>query len=74
VHETTLTENFDFDDYYRRHYKKAVPLFAIDPRGQLHTFSADKKLLPGQKWTLLSLVEPEETEPEQGISQPQPTL
>jgi len=72
VHETTLTENFDFDDYYRKYYKKALPLFAIDPKGRLHTFTAQKKLVPGQKWTVLSLVEPEQPEPEQGISQSQP--
>jgi CPA1 family monovalent cation:H+ antiporter len=74
VHETTLTENFDFDDYYRKYYKKALPLFAIDPKGRLHTFTAQKKLVPGQKWTVLSLVEPEQPEPEQGISQSQPAL
>lgn len=34
-------------------------LFAIDPKGQLHTFTAETKLAPGQKWILLSLVEPE---------------
>jgi len=64
MRETTLSENFDFDDYYRKYYKKAVPLFAIDPKGQLHTFSAEKKLMPGQKWTVLSLVEPEQPGPE----------
>lgn len=62
VRETELTENFDFDDYYRRYYKKAVPLFAIDPKGRLHTFTGEVKPAPEARWTLLSLVEPEEEE------------
>jgi CPA1 family monovalent cation:H+ antiporter len=60
VRETTLTESFDFDDYYRKYYKRAIPLFAIDPKGQLHTFTADNKPSPGPNWTVLSLVEPDE--------------
>lgn len=63
IRETTLSENFDMDDYHRRYYKKAVPLFAIDPRGRLHVFTADRDLQPGSDWTLLSLVEPIEEGP-----------
>jgi CPA1 family monovalent cation:H+ antiporter len=59
VRETTLTANFDFDDYYRKYYKRAIPLFAIDPKGQLQVFTADSRIKPGPAWTLLSLVTPE---------------
>ena len=59
IRETTLTESFDFDDYYRKYYKRAIPLFAIDARGRLHVFTAERKLVPGPEWILLSLVEPE---------------
>jgi NhaP-type Na+/H+ or K+/H+ antiporter len=59
IHETSLSENFDFDDYYRRFYRKAIPLFAVDPKGELQVFAAERELKPGPGWTLLSLVEPE---------------
>ena len=58
IRETSLTESFDFDDYYRKYYKRAMPLFAIDPKGQLQVFTADSRIKPGPEWTLLSLVEP----------------
>jgi CPA1 family monovalent cation:H+ antiporter len=59
LRETSLTASFDFDDYYRKYYKRAIPLFAIDPKGQLHVFTAETLLTPGPEWTLLSLVQPE---------------
>ncbi len=62
IRETTLTENFDFDAYHRRHYKKAIPLFAIDPRERLHIMTTEHKVKPAPGWTLLSLVEPEALE------------
>jgi NhaP-type Na+/H+ or K+/H+ antiporter len=68
IHETTLSENFDFDDYHRRFYRKAIPLFAVDPKGQLQVFAAEKELKPGPGWTLLSLVEPEAEEGD-GVSE-----
>ncbi|MDH3560226.1 MAG: cation:proton antiporter [Gammaproteobacteria bacterium] len=62
IRETALTENFDFDAYYRRYYKKAIPLFTIDTRERLHILTAGHKVKPAPGWTLLSLVEPEEVE------------
>jgi NhaP-type Na+/H+ or K+/H+ antiporter len=62
IRETTLSESFDFDDYHRRYYKKAIPLFAIDPRERLHILTSEHKLNPAPGWTLLSLVEPQEAE------------
>lgn len=62
IRETTLTENFDFDAYHRRHYKKAIPLFAIDPKERLYILTPGHKVKPAPGWTLLSLVEPKEVE------------
>lgn len=63
VRETTLSESFDIDTYQRKYYKRAIALFAIDPKGRLHVFTAEKPLRPGEGWALLSLIEPE-PEPE----------
>jgi hypothetical protein len=59
MHETRLSENFDFDAYYKKYYRKAIPLFAIDSRDRLRIFSAEHELKPGPGWTLLSLIEQE---------------
>ena len=65
VRSTKLTEAFDFHTYYRKYFRRAVPLFALDPRGRLRIFTADKDLTPGAGWTMLALVAPEpEAEPE----------
>ena len=59
IRDTRLGEDFDFEAYRNQYGKRAIPLFAIDPRGRVQVFVADGKLEPGRDWTLLSLVEPE---------------
>jgi NhaP-type Na+/H+ or K+/H+ antiporter len=66
VHDTRISDSFDFDDYYRRYGKRAVPLFALDPRGHLRPFTADTPPQPRAGWRVVALIEPE-PEP-----QPQP--
>lgn len=69
IRETKLSENFDYDAYYKKYYKKAIPLFAIDSKGRLRVFSAEQDLKPGPGWLLLSLIEKEDkAKPEQSIS------
>jgi NhaP-type Na+/H+ or K+/H+ antiporter len=70
IRETSLTESFDSDDYYRRYYKRAIPLFAIDPKRQLHVFTAETRIKPGPEWTLVSLVEPEHKRSEEDAGTP----
>jgi len=57
IRETKLSESFDFDAYYKKYYKKAIPLFALDPKKRLRVFSAEHALSPGPGWTLLSLIQ-----------------
>ncbi len=59
IHETLLTDTFDFDDYYKKFYKRATLLFAVGPRGSLHVFIKDDKFKPGEGWTIVALVQPE---------------
>ena len=71
MHETSLSENFDFDAYYKKYYRKAIPLFAIDPRDRLRIFTAEHELEPGPGWTLLSLIAQEaETEADEQTDTP----
>ena len=60
IHSTQLTEKFDFDDFYKRHFVRAVLLFAITPRGRLRVFTPTEEIKPTPGWTLISLIEPEE--------------
>ena len=67
IRETRLSANFDFDAYYRKYYKKAIPLFALDPKQRLHIFTAEHKVKPGPDWKVLSLIEPEDEAEEPAI-------
>jgi hypothetical protein len=60
-----LSEEFAFEDFHRRYWKRGVPLFGIDPRGRLRIFTAQDALDPKPGWTLLALVLPDR-EPEKG--------
>jgi hypothetical protein len=59
IRATQLTEEFAIEDFHRRYWKRAVPLFAIDSRGRLRIFTARDTLEPKPGWTLLALVLPE---------------
>jgi NhaP-type Na+/H+ or K+/H+ antiporter len=57
IRSTGLSDEFGFDEYYKKYFGRAVPLFAINPRGKLFVYTAlsDLKLVSG--WTIISLVE-----------------
>lgn len=56
VRTTQLTDNYSFDNFREQHGKRAIPLFAIDPKEKLHIFVAGGKLHPQSGWTLISLM------------------
>ncbi|MEE9342614.1 MAG: sodium:proton antiporter [Gammaproteobacteria bacterium] len=66
MRETKLTDSFDFGDYSRRFYKKAVPMFAVNPKGRLNIFTAEHEIKPAAGWRLLSLVLPEASAEDEG--------
>jgi CPA1 family monovalent cation:H+ antiporter len=59
IRATQLSEEFAFEDFHRHYWKRAVPLFGIDPRGRLRIFTAQDPLEPKPGWTILALVLPE---------------
>jgi len=74
IHETLLTDTFDYDDYYKKHYKRATVLFAVGPRGSLHVFVENDKFKPGEGSTVIALIQPEaKPEAETDAEQPSPT-
>ena len=72
IHETLLTDTFDYDDYYKKYYKRATVLFAVGPRGSLHVFVENDKFKPGEGSTVIALIQPE-AKPEAATEQPSPS-
>ena len=62
VRSTSLTESFDYEEYLKQYEERAIPLFAINPKGQLEMFVAGGSLKPLAGWTIAALVVPEENE------------
>jgi hypothetical protein len=54
--ETLLTEDFDFHDYLARHENRAIPLFAVTPKGRLRFFVSGRELRPEAGWKVFALV------------------
>ena len=56
IRATRLSEEFDFDEYYKKYYRRAVPLFAINVRGKLFVYTPDSDFKPVDGWTIISLI------------------
>ncbi|WP_108652840.1 cation:proton antiporter [Dongshaea marina] len=55
IRTTRITEQFGMGDLYKE-YQLVVPLFAQDPAGRLHLFTAANKPQVRAEWQLISLV------------------
>lgn len=76
IHAVELSEDFGLDELLRESGAKALPLFAIDPKGRPWPFTSDHPPQPGAGWTVLSLQAsephraPNTAQPEPGQDQP----
>ncbi|MEJ2440944.1 MAG: cation:proton antiporter [Gammaproteobacteria bacterium] len=61
VRSTSLSDEFGFDEYYKQYFR-AVPLFAINPRGKLSVYTDEHELKPAAGWTIISLIPQSEPE------------
>jgi NhaP-type Na+/H+ or K+/H+ antiporter len=59
IHSTRLTDHFSFGDFLKRHGYRAVPLFAIDSKRNVHVFCAELELAPKSDWTVIYLRQPD---------------
>ncbi|HFC53826.1 MAG TPA: sodium:proton antiporter, partial [Gammaproteobacteria bacterium] len=62
IRSTLLTKEFDFDAYRGTYGSRAIPLFALGPKGNLECFVAGGKLAPQPGWTVIALIQPEKRE------------
>jgi NhaP-type Na+/H+ or K+/H+ antiporter len=61
IRRTTLSDSFTLEDFRARHGRRAIPLFALDPKGRLEVFTAERPLEPSAGWTILALIDPDAT-------------
>lgn len=56
VRTTHLTESFNFDAWREKYGKRAIPLFAITPKGRLRLFSDHATIKPEAGWRIMALL------------------
>ncbi len=65
VKATSLTREFDYRAYQALYGSAALPLFLIDPTGKrLSIFATDATLAPQPGQTIISLIRPDQAQPE----------
>ncbi|MDY7024902.1 MAG: sodium:proton antiporter [Pseudomonadota bacterium] len=62
IRVTGLTDEFTFKNYIYQKDRIAFPMFAIDPKGELHIFTQDSKLKPESDWKVIGLIQKHEQE------------
>jgi NhaP-type Na+/H+ or K+/H+ antiporter len=65
VRGTRLSEEFDFNEYYKKYYRRAVPLFAINSRGKLFVYTNSSEFKPTAGWIIISMIEQEKEKTEE---------
>lgn len=60
IKATRLTESFTWEQYKEQYGNRAIPLFAVSPKGSLRIFGdSHHPIKPGAGWTILALIKPE---------------
>ena len=57
IKHTKLSDNFTLEDYYAQ-YKgsQLIPMFAIDPKGYIYTYTINDEFVVKAGWTIVSLI------------------
>lgn len=66
---TTLTPAFDWAAYTALHGRRATVLLARAPNGWLHLATQPLPFTPGTGWTLVALIETEETTRDKAVEE-----
>lgn len=72
IRSTDLTGEFTYDDYKAKYAEQFIPMFAVNPKGEIIISTEDKPLDPKEDWTVISLI-PKEVDmksPENGLKKP----
>ncbi|MCG3865171.1 MULTISPECIES: sodium:proton antiporter [unclassified Photobacterium] len=57
IKHTKLSDNFTLEDYYSQ-YKASqlIPMFAVDPKGYIYTYTINDEFVVKPGWTIVSLI------------------
>ncbi|WP_419240217.1 cation:proton antiporter [Photobacterium leiognathi] len=57
IKHTKLSDNFTLEDYYAQ-YKSSqlIPMFAVDPKGYIYTYTVNDEFVVKAGWTIVSLI------------------
>lgn len=58
VKKSTLTKEFDYDNYKKLYGEELIPMFLIQEKGVLSVFSSDSEITPKIGQTIISVVKP----------------
>ena len=67
IKSTRLSEDFSYEDYIDQYGKRAILLFALTADNRLKVFVPGDNLTPASGWTIMALVKPVKTEPEDQV-------
>ncbi|OKY74119.1 MAG: hypothetical protein BM485_15005 [Desulfobulbaceae bacterium DB1] len=56
IHNTPLTEQFTYEKLIEKYESRLIPLFAVQPNGNLEIFTTDHKIKPRPGWTLIAMM------------------
>lgn len=57
IRQTNISEAFSFEQFRTNYGERAVPLFAIDPKGRVEVFATEAEVQPKAGWQVLALVD-----------------
>ncbi|TVO59802.1 sodium:proton antiporter [Denitromonas halophila] len=57
IRQTNISEAFSFEQFSNNYGERAVPLFAIDPKGRVEVFATEAEVQPKPGWMVLALVD-----------------
>ncbi|MCZ4303679.1 sodium:proton antiporter [Zoogloeaceae bacterium G21618-S1] len=57
IRQTNISEAFSFEQFSTNYGERAVPLFAIDPKGRVEVFATEAEVQPKAGWVVLALVD-----------------
>ncbi len=59
VRSVALDESFGFAEFTERNGDRAVPLFAVDPKGRAAIFASGSEPAPAAGWSIIALLDPD---------------
>ncbi|MEZ5627878.1 MAG: sodium:proton antiporter [Rhodocyclaceae bacterium] len=73
IRQTNISEAFSFDQFRSKYGDRAVPLFAVDPKGRVEVFATETEVQPKAGWVVLALVDADPDEYKRPAAKAEPT-